>query len=91
MASVPEVVSGRNERSILHFYCQGGYIVCAAVGATRGADGSNDNCMQPFGRKAVVVVVKVQLSAAVRWLIWCLWRVMANTLCYFLCFNFNCK
>jgi hypothetical protein len=26
-------------------YCQGGYIVCAAVGATRGADGSNDNCV----------------------------------------------
>jgi hypothetical protein len=68
VASVPEVVSGQNERSILHFYCQGGYIVHAAVGATIGADGSNDNCMQPFGRKATVVVVIVQLSAAVRWL-----------------------
>ena len=67
-------------------FCQGGYTVRAAMGATRGCDGSNDSCMQLFRRKAVVVDVTVELSAAVRWLSWCLrlWWVLANTLCYFL-------
>ena len=50
--------------------------------ATRFVVGSNDYSVQHFRRKAVVVGVTVQLSAAVRWLIWCLWRVMANTLCF---------
>jgi hypothetical protein len=48
------------------------------MGATRGVDGSYDNCIQHFRRKAVVIDVTVELSAAVQWLIWCLWRAMAS-------------
>jgi hypothetical protein len=62
--------------------------VRAAMGATRGVDGSYDNCIQHFRRKAVVVDVTVELSAAVKLLIWCLWRAMANTLSYLLCNKF---
>ena len=58
-------------------FCQGGYIVSAEMGATCGADGSNDNCNISAEKRWLWV----QLSAAVMWLVWCLWRVMANILC----------